>query len=353
MVLAGSAFRVKTYERGTAMVRVGIAGLGFMGRTHFGIYQDMPNVEVVALMDRDKKRREGDWAEPIGNLPASWPKKVDMKGRKSYASLDEMLQDPDIDVIDITLPTNLHAEAVIRALKAGKHVLCEKPMARTYRDCRRILQAYKKSKSIYMVAQCIRFWPHYVKIKELVQSKKYGRLRSVALKRLASPPDYSYGNWLLKHALSGGALLDLHVHDIDYAQVLIGKPKRIYAQGTKGPSGGIDHIEALWDYGRDMLVSIEGGWTFSATFPFEMAILVRCEKATIKWFMSEGPKIKVFTESKVEEVEVEDTTGWHKEIEYFINCVEGGTRPKLCTPESSAMSIRLAEAELRSATARR
>jgi len=335
------------------MVRVGIAGLGFMGRTHFSIYEKLPDVEVVALMDREKKRREGHWADPIGNLPASWPKKVNMKGRKAYAKLEDMLADPDIDVVDITLPTDLHAEAVIKALKAGKHVLSEKPMARTYAECRRILQAYRKAKGLYMVAQCIRFWPQYVKIKEIITSRKYGKVRSVALKRLAPPPMYSSGNWLMKAKRSGGALLDLHVHDIDYAHFLLGKPRRVFAQGTKGPSGGIDHIEALWDYGKEGIVSLEGSWAFPDAFPFEMAVLVRCQKATIKWFMSEGPAIKIITDRRVEEITVEDATGWDKEIAYFIECVQAGKKPRLCLPQSTATSIWLAEAEARSATSRR
>jgi predicted dehydrogenase len=332
------------------MVKVGQIGMGFMGRTHFGIYEKLPNARVVAFADQDPKRRAGTWADPIGNMPADWPAQVDMSGRRSYANLDDMLEDPEIDLVDITLPTYLHADAVVKALKAGKHVLSEKPMGLTSAECKKVLDAYKKAKTNYMVAQCIRFWPQYVAIKEMITSKKFGKLRSLALKRLANPPMYSMGNWLMDHKKSGGALLDLHVHDIDFAAHMLGKPKRIYAKATKGPSGGWDHVEAIWDYDKDLLVTVEGGWAFAPSWPFDMVLIARCEKATVKWVMSEGPNVKVFGESGVEEIAVENATGWDKEIAYFVDCVASGKKPKMCTPDSTALSIALADAEVKSIT---
>ena len=346
------------------MVKVGQIGMGFMGRTHFGIYEKLPNARVIAFADQDPKRRAGTWADPIGNMAADWPAQVDMAGRKSYASLDEMLENPEIDLVDITLPTYLHAGAVIKALKAGKHVLSEKPMGLNAAECKKVLEAYKKAKTSYMVAQCIRFWPQYVAIKDMITSKKFGKLRSLALKRMANPPMYSSGNWLMDHKKSGGALLDLHVHDIDYANFLLGKPKAIYAKGTTGPSKGIDHVEALWDYGQNLLVSIEGGWCFQNAWSFEMAVLARCEKATIKWVMSESNDIKVITDDGVKlynafgkEVAAGQQgagapTGWQEEIKYYVNKLDSGKKgkEKICPPESTALSIVLAEAEIKSVT---
>ncbi len=350
------------------MVKIGQIGMGFMGRTHFGIYETLPNAQVVAFCDKDKKRREGVWAEPLGNLPASWPKKVDMTDRKSYAQIDEMLADPGIDMVDITLPTYLHAETVIKALKAGKHVLSEKPMGLNYAECKKILAAYSKANTHYMVAQCIRFWPQYATIKEMIQKKTFGKLRALSLKRMAPPPMYSSDGWLMDHKRSGGALMDLHVHDIDFANYLLGKPRAIYARGTTGPSKGADHIEGLWDYGKDLIVSVEGTWTFQNSWPFEMAVLARCEKGTIKWFMTEGNDIQVFTDKGVEVYDAYGKpaskgkgsstpaavpTGWDVELKHFVDKCDTKRKSKetICPPESTAMSILLAEAELRSLTA--
>lgn len=339
------------------MIKVGICGLGFMGRTHFSIYSANPKAKVVALMDQQPKRRRGDWADPIGNLPAVWPKKVNMKGITSYATPDELIADPDVELVDITMPTDLHAEVAIKALKAGKHVLSEKPMGLSSSQCQRIAAAAARAKGYYMVAQCMRFWPQYVKIKELVDAKKFGRVKSAALRRLAAPPTYSTDNWLLKHQRSGGAALDLHLHDIDFALHLLGKPKRIYAQGTKGPSGGIDHIEALWDYGRDLLVMVEGGWTFATSYPFQMILTVRCEKATLEWILRVGTggegfgnEVLVYQDNgKTQKIPVKDSTGWHEEIDYFLTCIQKKRKPTVVTAKTGALSVALYEAELKSA----
>ncbi len=338
------------------MVNVGILGCGFMGRTHYNIYAKNSKAKVVALMDLDKKRREGNWADPMGNLPAEWPKQVPMKGVASHASVDEAIADPNIDLIDITLPTSVHAEVAIKALRAGKHVLCEKPMALTHKDCLKVAKVAVKSKGYYMVAQCIRFWPQYVKIKQLVDSGKYGKPKSACLKRLSPTPDWSMGGWLMASGLSGGAVLDLHVHDVDFANFLFGKPKRVMASGTTGPSGGVDHIEALYDYGKDLLVMVEGGWCFPPGYPFQMVVNVRCEKAMFEYVLRAGEggigfgdEVVVYpNRGKIRKIKCKASDGWTEEIAYFLKCIETKTKPRIVTARTSADSIAVAEAEVKS-----
>ncbi len=301
------------------MIRVGICGLGFMGRTHFTNYERHRDVRVVALMDRDATRRQGDWGQQLGNLPASWPKRVNMRDRRAYRSVEELIADDQIDLVDICLPTNLHAEAAVKALQAGKHVLSEKPMALTGKECQRIVRAAGKAKGYYMVAQCVRFWPQYVKIKQLVASKRFGNVRSAALRRLAATPGYSSNNWMLRHKLSG-----------------------------------VDHVEALWDYGKGVLVALEGGWSFQPGYPFHMGITVRCEQATAEWVMAGGEAVKVYHRSgRVEQITVRQRTGWEEEIDYFLNCIRRKRAPRIVTARSSAEAIRMAEVELKSVHARR
>ncbi|UCG34095.1 MAG: Gfo/Idh/MocA family oxidoreductase [Phycisphaerales bacterium] len=328
------------------MIRIGIAGCGFMGRTCYAILAERPGVRIVALLDSEPARRLGDWSQQIGNLPSRWPENAGGKGIRAMASIDEMVSADDIDLVVITLPTYLHAPAAVAALEHGKHVLCEKPMALTADDCLRVCAAAAESPGLYMTGQCIRFWPQYVEIKRRVESGEYGPIRSVVLRRIASPPGYSQDNWLMDHRLSGGALIDLHVHDVDFAHVLMGPPRAITASGTTGPSGGVDHVCALWDYGDGLIVSLEGGWSYHAGFPFEMFVNVRCERATLQWRMSDGPAVKMFADAaEPQELAVKDSNGWAEEIAYFLECVRRGRQPELCMPESSALSIRLAELE--------
>ena len=331
------------------MVKVGICGCGFMGRTHYTIYAGLRNARVVAIADRLPARRNGDWSDALGNLPSAWPKKLDMRRIRGYATVEELAADPEVELVDVTLPTDLHADAVVAALKAGKHVLGEKPMARDSAGCRRILAAATKARRRYMTAQCIRFWPQYVKIAELVRKRTYGPLRSLTLRRLAGPPLYSDRNWLMNARRSGGALLDLHLHDVDFANSLLGKPARIVARGTGGPSGGLDHVQALWTYKKDLLVNIEGGWAFADDFPFHMSIVARCAKGTIEWDMNKGPDVMVYTgRGRPKAISTAGKTGWDEEIAYYVNCLDKGRKPTMAPPESTALSVKLAEAEERS-----
>jgi predicted dehydrogenase len=328
------------------MLRVGIAGCGFMGRTYYAILADRPDVRVVALLDSDLARRQGDWSQQIGNLPSRWPQHVEGLGLRPTATINQLVSADDVDLVVIALPTHLHAQVATAALDHGKHVLCEKPMALTADDCLRVCAAAAESPGHYMTGQCIRFWPQYVEIKRRVESGEYGPIRSVVLRRIASPPGYSQGGWLMDHRLSGGALIDLHVHDADFAHFLMGPPRAITASGTTGPSGGIDHVCALWDYGDGRIVSLEGGWSYHAGFPFEMFINVRCERATFQWRMSDGPAVRMFTDAAgPQDLTVKDSNGWVEQIAYFLDRIQQGRQPDLCTPESSALSIRLAELE--------
>jgi predicted dehydrogenase len=336
------------------MIKVGVCGLGFMGRTHFTVFDQDPRATVVALMDHQPARRNGDWRDPLGNLESGWPSRVDMANRRGYATIEDLCADPEVELVDLTLPTHLHADAAVTALQARKHVLSEKPMALSSKDCKRIVEAAKKSRKYFMVAQCIRFWPQYAKIKELVSSRMYGKVRSLALRRMATPPGYSSGAWLMNHELSGGAIFDLHIHDVDFALYLMGKPKRVTAYGTTGPSGGIDHVLGVWDYGKDVLATIEGSWCFHEPYPFGMYVNVRCEKATIEWDMTKGSSLRIYHGGKSpEEIPVAETTGWHMEIDYMLSCIDRKKKPKIVTPESSALSIKLAESEKKSIDERR
>ena len=100
------------------------------------------------------------------------------------------------------------------------------------------------------------------------------------------------------------------------------------AYGTIGPSGGIDHVVGVWDYGKDVLATIEGGWCFHPPFPFEMFVNVRCDKATIEWNMAQGNSVRIYRGGEqVEELPVRETTGWHMEVDYMLSCIKRRKRP--------------------------
>jgi 1,5-anhydro-D-fructose reductase (1,5-anhydro-D-mannitol-forming) len=324
-------------------LRIGICGLGFMGRQYFAHLRDHAHARVTAVCDQDAKRRVGDWSDSVGNINARAGQRVDLAGINAHAHWNELIADESVDAVAITLPTPTHADVTERALAAGKHVVCEKPMALTLADCDRMIAAARQSGRTLMVAQCIRFWPQYEEIKRRVDAGEIGSVRFASLKRLASPPGYSQGGWLMDGTKSGGALLDLHVHDVDFAQHLLGLPAKLTARGSRGPSGAIDHVISTYAYDDGRYALLEGGWVFHAPWPFDMAITVVGAAGTLDWSMRRGPEVLHYRGGdEPEKIVLGDETGWMRELDYFTACVRAGQPVARCLPESSRASIALA-----------
>src|SRR5688500_13270731 len=110
------------------MVRVGIAGIGFMGVTHFKAYQQVEGARVAAIFTRDPAKLQGDWTNVRGNFGEAGGQQ-DLTGIRGHSDLDALLSDLEIDLLDICLPSHMHREIAVRAMDAGKHVLVEKPIA--------------------------------------------------------------------------------------------------------------------------------------------------------------------------------------------------------------------------------
>jgi predicted dehydrogenase len=333
------------------MIGVGIIGAGFMGRNHFNQYEKLTDrAKVVALCDKEADRRVGDWSKVGGNIADKTGAKRDLGDIKPYVEWKEMLTDPKIDLIDICVPTFTHKEIAVAALKAGKHVLCEKPMSLSVADCDEMIGAAKSAKGRFMVAQVIRFWPEYVYLKKTIDQRPLGELKALHLRRQASAPDYSLNNWILNPELSGGAILDLHVHDVDYAIYLFGKPKAISAQGyAMLPSGAIDRVHASWQYGNGRVVQLEGFWDVPAGFGFNHGFTAVFEKGAIVYDLNSGKPLTVLkpgSEPETPEISTED--GYFSEIEYFLGCIQRGEDPKTTTPQQSRDAVAMAMAEKQS-----
>jgi len=332
-------------------VKVGIIGLGFMGSTHYRIYNDHSLAEIKAVADVDEAKLRGDWSKivaNIGDVDNNVP--VDMSGLQIYTDALELINNPEIDLVDICLPTYLHAKYIIAALKAGKHVMCEKPMARNSDEAREILAAAKKTDKYLMIGMCIRFWPEYQHAYQLVKSGNLGNLKSVTFKRISpSIAGNAWEDWFMKEKLSGSALLDLHLHDTDAIHYFLGKPKRVTSFGLKGfrSDSGIDHVFTNYEYDDDKLVCSEGSWAPAGSTPFEMSFQIVCENGTIR--LSEtGYKI-IYENGTIETPSPAKPglpTGWHVEIDYLLNCIVKNKNPNdFMTIEDLVGSLTIIEAE--------
>jgi predicted dehydrogenase len=330
------------------MIRIGLAGIGFMGLTHYNIHTANRKVKLAAIADYNQAKLDGDWSSIGGNLGDGKGGNRDMSGIKTYLDYRDMLADPELDMIDICMPTDMHAEVAIAALKAGKHVFLEKPMARTAKQAKAIADAAAKAKGYFMVGHCIRFWPEYEVAYEMIRSKKYGKVREVFLRRVANPPTYADKNWFMNGKRSGGAALDLHIHDVDFALYLCGTPSQVKAWGEKGPSKDIDIVHASYEYKNGAHVNIIGGWAYNAPFPFNMEFCIRCDKATFSYDMAAGKSLCVYTGGKEINPKMPAGSGWSRELDYFIKCIETKKKPQIITATTSMESVKMVETEIKS-----
>ena len=157
------------------MQKVAIVGLGFMGTMHAQIYKQLRKATLVAVVDKHQAKAKRDLAKLGMEAPV-------------FGTLEKLLQSHEVDVVDICLPTDLHASFALRAIASGKHVFCEKPLALTKADGRKIAAAAKKAGVFFQVGQCIRFWPEYLAFEAFVKSRKAGKLLSLSLQRRAGRP---------------------------------------------------------------------------------------------------------------------------------------------------------------------
>ena len=333
------------------MIKIGLVGYGFMGKMHSECYQATGEAKVVAVADVEAGRRE--------DAKANY-------GCETFGSLQQMLASADIDVVDVCTLTYLHEEHVAAAAASGKDIMCEKPMSLTVESCDRMISAVNKAGVKMMIGQVIRFWPEYQVIKELVDSGKYGKVLWLSATRRGAVPTYAWQDWYADPAKSGGAILDLHIHDQDYISYLVGSPKKILARTVPGRKGAPDSVMALgWDHSSGVSSYAEGTLALAPGFPFTMALLVACEKATIKFDLNTDPTLMVYLfeggafAPKLPDPGVGATSsaggnisnlgGYFNEIKYFVDCLKAGKKFEIVTPETAREAVRICLAARKSA----
>ncbi len=330
------------------MLRIGIAGFGFMGRMHHRCWSALPETEVVAVCDADAEAL-GDAAKNRGNI-AGAEGDVDLTGTSIHNDLQEMIAKESLDALSITVPTHLHATCTIPALEAGLHVLCEKPMALNLADATRMIEAAERSGKVLQVGHCIRFWPEYAKAKQIVDSGEHGRVIAASFQRLAATGTNKANTWFTNEELSGGMPLDLHIHDTDFIQHLFGTPNAVCSCGASDDGGGLTHLATRYCYDDDKLVVAEGGWAMMPTFGFSMRFHIAMERASISYDYQRKPPLQLCpSEGEVIEPQCEEGDGYSRQIAHFAQRIGGHEVPPVTTLCDSWDSLRIVLAERESA----
>lgn len=210
------------------MVRVGIVGVGFMGMIHYLAYQRMKGVKVAAMCETDPKKLSGDWRAIKGNFGPPG-ELMDLSGIAKYETIEAMLADPKLDYVDVCLPPGAHAGVTIAALKAGKHVFCEKPIALTAADAKRMVKTAQDTGKLLLIGHVLPFHAEYLAAYKAISGGKYGKLLGGHFKRIISDPQWLTG--FFDPNKVGGPMLDLHVHDAHFIRLACGMPKAVNSVG--------------------------------------------------------------------------------------------------------------------------
>jgi myo-inositol 2-dehydrogenase/D-chiro-inositol 1-dehydrogenase len=179
---------------------------------------------------------------------------------RRYNAFTDLLE--DVDIVDICTPTPTHKSMVLEAAQAGKHVLCEKPIALRHEDGEAMIQACQKAGVRFFVCMVVRFFPQYRLAKDLVNEGKIGNLTVLRLKRVSYPPQKKGDNWYLDESRSGGMFVDLMVHDFDFARWVGGEVQRIFARRSRSDQGMAEYAQAILRFQSGAIGLIEGGWAY-------------------------------------------------------------------------------------------
>jgi len=331
------------------MIRAGIIGLGFMGRAHFNMLAASDKVKVTALCDVEPDKLAGGWLNVRGNVDVGETNEVDMSDFELFQDGLELIEKADVNVVVVTTPAYLHRRYTVAALEAGKDVISEKPIATTLEDADAALDAAAASRKLLLIGQCIRFWPDWVAAREIIRSKAYGRVQSAAFRRIGGAPIWNWNNWYMDGRLSGGAILDLHVHDIDYIQNVFGIPKEVSSVGTIDAvchDGGVDHVITRYHYPDGPVVTAHGGWYIGTSFPFSMSFIINLERATLLYDSGTQTPLTIYLpDGSTQQPDLRPGDGYSCESEYFVQCITKRLEPEQMPPLEARNDIAIALAE--------
>ena len=325
-------------------LRVAILGAGFAGTFHAQAWAQCAGAQLAAVVDSELARAR-EVAERFGGEPAG--------------SLERALA-ADVDIVDVCLPTALHEQPTLAALAAGKHVLCEKPMALDLASADRMLDAAQEAGATLMVAHVLRFWPEYERLGELAAEGELGPLRALSCSRLVATPG-PYAPWLLDPQ-RGLGLGEVIVHDLDIAAALLGRSRSVVATGVRAETGW-SHLQVLLRFDGNRVATVEAGWHVPEAQPFAATFRAVCESGIVEYDSRRQPTLSVVRDGGVEEIDAGaagkteggpwafDAAGYIREVEYFATCVRERREPERCPPAAGRQALELTLAALESVAA--
>ncbi len=320
------------------MTKVAIIGFGGIANgAHFPPYKKLEEegvAKVVAVCDVDENRFGASVSINIGSSDDNLERNFNC-----YTDWREMLQNEDIDMVDICVPTFLHDEIANGVLEMGYDVLSEKPMALSYDRCVAMIEAAKKADKKLMIGQCLRFGAHYRFLKKAIDENLFGAVKGGIFRRFSGLPLWGWENWFTDIEKSGGCLLDMHIHDIDIIRYLLGEPEEVSCN-TVDLYSGDDIVYSRLHY-KDATILALGDWSREGC-DFQADYTVAFENATVTL---KGDEITVCPRNGGEKyvADVTPNNFYEEEIRFFIDMIVNGVENTENPPESAATTIKLIE----------
>jgi predicted dehydrogenase len=308
-----------------------------MGSVHLRALRAIPGVEIAAVCSLDARALSGDLTAVQGNIGGPG-ERLDFSGVRTYADPESALAGQDIDAVDICLPTHLHAATAIQALRAGKDVLVEKPMALDGAAADRMAAEAETHGRILMVAHVVRFLPAYAALRAAVKQGGLGPARSAMFRRRCAAP--AWGGWLMDPAQSGGGVFDLLIHDVDFCLHLFGKPEAVLATGHEQLASGIDCVNAQLFYPHGV-ATIAGGWHHPKAYPFSAGYTVVMDGGTVEYGPAAPAPVLYGKDGASRALPLADGDGYAAEIEYFVECCRARRKAGLCPPRESVEAVKM------------
>jgi UDP-N-acetylglucosamine 3-dehydrogenase len=320
------------------VIGAAILGAGFMGATHATGWNALGGRARVRWVSSRSGEKAARTAAGVGAQPTT--------------DLWAPMEDPEVQAVDVCLPTALHREACERAFAARKHVLVEKPIALTIGDADAILAARDRSGCMLAVAMVLRFFQEYVEIERRVGARELGRPVEVSTYRLSPPADWN--DWMRDPVQSGGPAVDLLSHDFDQMNWLLGRPRRVFARSIAAQGSAPGHIVTLVQYdGAE--AAAEGNMMMPRSYPFSAGIRVLCEGGVLEHGFRAGPAegggniggdfsrfLRIYPNTgEAAPVPIQDGDPWAAEIAEFVRCIETGRPPTRGTGEQACEALRV------------
>lgn len=315
-------------------MKVAVLGAGGISGAHVPSWQRIPEAELVAICDVMPDRLE----------------KYKDTGARLYESCDEMFEKEEIDILDICLPTFLHADFAVKAMEKGINVICEKPISLDINDVDRVYATAEKNNVKFMIAHVVRFWPEFVFLRNAFLNETYGKMLTGHIIRLGSTPRWSWENWMRREECSGLVPFDLHIHDLDFIVYTFGAPVNCITHRSQYDNQDI--INATYEFENGTFLTCDSWWvtsdypfTFGYRFTFEKGVIeLKDGKLMVYPVGADAFEVKAGEEAEGEAViNLPATDAYFEEIRYFADCVLQNKPADIIKPQELKTVLELME----------